>query len=132
MEPDEDAALATDLYELTMAAAYFENKIEGQATFELFVRNYPKNRSFLIAAGLQQAVEYLLHVRFGEKHIEFLKRHPVFKDVSEDFFRYLKSFQFTGTVYAMEEGTVFFPNEPILRVTAPVIEAQSWKLIFCQ
>ena len=124
MEPDEDAALATDLYELTMAAAYFENKIEGQATFELFVRNYPKNRSFLIAAGLQQAVEYLLHIRFEEKHIEFLKRHPAFKDVSEDFFRYLKSFQFTGTVYAMEEGTVFFPNEPILRVTAPVIEAQ--------
>ena len=124
MEPDEDAALATDLYEFTMAAAYFENKIEGQATFELFVRNYPKNRSFLIAAGLQQAVDYLLHIRFGEKHIEFLKRHPAFKDVSEDFFRYLKSFQFTGTVYAMEEGTVFFPNEPILRVTAPVIEAQ--------
>ena len=124
MEPDEDAALATDLYELTMAAAYFENKIEGQATFELFVRNYPKNRSFLIAAGLQQAVDYLLHVRFEEKHIEFLKRHPAFKDVSEDFFRYLKTFQFTGTVYAMEEGTVFFPNEPILRVTAPVIEAQ--------
>ncbi len=124
MEPDKDAALATDLYELTMAAAYFENKIEGQATFELFVRNYPKNRSFLVAAGLQQAVDYLRHVRFEEKHIEFLRRHPVFKDVSKDFFQYLKTFQFTGTVYAMQEGTVFFPNEPILQVTAPVIEAQ--------
>jgi len=124
MGPDKDAALATDLYELTMAAAYFENKIEGQATFELFVRNYPKNRSFLIAAGLQQAVEYLHHVRFEEKHIEFLRRHPVFKDVSKDFFQYLKTFQFTGSVYAMQEGTVFFPNEPILQVTAPVIEAQ--------
>lgn len=124
MEPDRDAALATDLYELTMAAAYFENNITCQATFELFVRNYPKNRSFLIAAGLEQAVDYLLHLRFEEKHIKFLRRHPAFKDVSEEFFQYLKTFQFTGTVHAMQEGTVFFPNEPILRVTAPVIEAQ--------
>ena len=124
MEPSKDAALATDLYELTMAAAYFKNKVEDHATFELFVRNYPKNRSFLIAAGLQQAVDYLLHLRFEEKHIEFLRHHPIFEDVSEDFFHYLKTFKFTGTVYAMQEGTVFFPNEPILRITAPVIEAQ--------
>ena len=124
MVPNKDAALATDLYELTMAAAYFENKIDGQATFELFVRNYPKNRSYLIAAGLQQAVDYLLQLRFEERHIDFLKRHPSFKHVSENFFQYLKRFKFTGKVCAMREGTVFFANEPILRVTAPVIEAQ--------
>ena len=119
-----DAALATDLYELTMAAAYFKNKIQGHATFELFVRNYPKNRSFLIAAGLQQAIDYLLHLHFEDKHIEFLRRHPIFRDVTNDFFEYLRTFKFTGTVYAMREGTVFFPNEPVLRVSAPIIEAQ--------
>ena len=124
MNSTKDAALATDLYELTMAAAYFKNKIKDQATFELFVRNYPKNRSFLIAAGLQQAVDYLLNLRFEDKHIGFLRRHPIFKDVGGDFFQYLKTFKFTGAVYAMREGTVFFPNEPILRVTAPIIEAQ--------
>jgi len=119
-----DAALATDLYELTMAAAYFNNKIPGYATFELFVRNYPKNRSFLIAAGLQQAVDYLLHLHFEDGHIAFLRKHPIFKDVSNDFFEYLRTFKFTGSVHGMHEGTVFFPNEPILRITAPVIEAQ--------
>jgi len=124
MDPIKDAALATDLYELTMAAAYFKNEISDQATFELFVRNYPKNRSFLIAAGLQQALDYLLHLRFADRHIEFLREHPIFKGVSDDFFEYLRNFRFTGSVYAMREGTVFFPNEPILRVTAPVIEAQ--------
>lgn len=124
MEPNKDAALATDLYELTMAAAYFENKVEGEATFELFVRNYPKNRSYLVAAGLQQAVDYLLHLRFEDKHIEFLRQHPIFKDVSKDFFQYLKTFRFNGNVWAMQEGTVFFTNEPIVRITAPIIEAQ--------
>ncbi len=124
MQLNRDAALATDLYELTMAAAYFESKIEGQATFELFVRNYPRNRSFLIAAGLQQAIDYLLHITFESDHIRFLRRHPALRDVSDNFFQYLKGFQFTGSVHAMPEGTVFFPNEPVLRVTAPVIEAQ--------
>lgn len=117
-------ALETDLYELTMAAAYFDNKESFEATFELFVRNYPKNRSYLVAAGLEQAVEYLTQLRFSEDEIKFLKQHPNFKNVSDDFFQYLSKFKFTGELWALPEGTVFFRNEPIIRVTAPIIEAQ--------
>ena len=119
-----DLALATDLYELTMAAAYYDNKETAEATFELFVRSYPKNRSYLLAAGLEQAVEYLSQLRFKEEHIAFLKKHPTFKNVSKEFFNYLKNFRFNGDMWAIPEGTVFFTDEPILRVTAPIIEAQ--------
>lgn len=119
-----DIALSTDLYELTMAAAYFETDETADATFELFVRNYPKNRSYLIAAGLEQAVDYLKKLRFRDEHIKYLRKDPNFKNVSDRFFRYLKKLKFTGDVWAIPEGTVFFANEPILRVTAPIIEAQ--------
>jgi len=120
----DNIALATDLYELTMAAAYYDNKEKSDATFELFVRTFPKNRSYLVAAGLEQAVEYLLKLRFKDEHIECLKKHPSFKHVSDHFFNYLRDFRFTGDVWAFPEGTVFFTNEPIMRVTAPIIEAQ--------
>lgn len=119
-----DNALATDLYELTMAAAYFENKESGEATFELFVRQLPGNRSYLIAAGLEQVVEYLRGLRFEKDHINFLMEQPSFRNIAEGFFRYLSEFRFTGDVWALPEGTVFFANEPVLRVTAPIIEAQ--------
>lgn len=119
-----DSALATDLYELTMAAAYFDNKETTEATFELFVRSLPRNRSYLLAAGLEQAVEYLSQLRFKDEHITFLRNHPSFKDVSEKFFEYLRNFKFSGDVWAIPEGTVFFTDEPILRVTGPLIEAQ--------
>jgi len=119
-----DAALATDLYELTMAAAYFDNKETSKATFELFARSFPKNRSYLIAAGLEQALEYLARLRFTDEHINFLKKHPTFKDVSKGFFEYLRGFRFTGDVWAIPEGTIFFTDEPVLRVTAPIIQAQ--------
>jgi nicotinate phosphoribosyltransferase len=107
-----------------MAAAYFENKESGEATFELFVRNLPKNRSYLIAAGLEQAVEYLRGLRFEKEHVDFLRRHPSFKDIGDGFFQYLREFRFTGDAWALPEGTVFFANEPIMRITAPIIEAQ--------
>ncbi|MGA2628177.1 MAG: nicotinate phosphoribosyltransferase [Candidatus Bathyarchaeia archaeon] len=119
-----DNALATDLYELTMAAAYFENKESAEATFELFVRNLPKNRSYLIAAGLEQAVEYLQNLRFEKEHVDFLRKHPAFKGISDDFFTYLLKLRFSGDAWALPEGTVCFANEPIMRVTAPIIEAQ--------
>jgi len=124
MDSEGDVALSTDLYELTMAAAYYANNEESQATFELFVRSYPRNRSYLIAAGLQQALEYLTRIKFTERHIEFLRKHPNFVAVKEGFFEYLRNFKFTGNVWAMPEGTVFFTNEPILRVSGPIIEAQ--------
>lgn len=107
-----------------MAAAYFENREKADATFELFMRNFPKNRSYLIAAGLEQAVEYLRRLRFRDKHIKYLRKHLSFKNVGNGFFRYLKNLKFTGDVWAMPEGTLFFTNEPVLRVTAPIIEAQ--------
>ena len=120
----EDSPLATDLYELTMAAAYFENKETARATFELFVRNLPKNRSYLVAAGLEQAVEYIRTLRFKKEHISFLRKLPTFKDTSDKFFTYLRKMRFSGDVWALPEGTVFFSNEPIMRVTAPIIQAQ--------
>ena len=115
---------ATDLYELTMAAGYHAHGRNERATFELFVRKFPAHRSFLIAAGLAQAVDYLQHLSFSAQEIEYLKALPIFSDVPESFFEYLRTFRFTGDVWAVPEGTVVFPNEPLLRVSAPLIEAQ--------
>ena len=117
-------ALATDLYELTMAAAYFANGLRSAATFELFVRELPVQRNFLVAAGLAQALEYLEALRFTAEDIAYLRGHPVFQDAVPDFFDYLAAFRFTGEVWAIPEGRPVFANEPLLRVTAPVIEAQ--------
>jgi len=121
---DDNISINTDLYQLTMAAAYFENGVDYPATFELFVRRLPYKRSYLVAAGLEQAIHYLLNMRFTEEAIAYLKSQPSFLNVSEDFFGYLRNFKFTGTVHAMREGTVFFPDEPIIQVTAPMIQAQ--------
>lgn len=118
------SALLTDLYELTMAAAYFENQFHASASFELFVRSLPAERSFLLAAGLEQALDYLENVRFHPPHLDYLRRQPVFTHVSDRFFDYLKSFRFTGEVWAIPEGTPVFGEEPLLRVSAPMIEAQ--------
>jgi nicotinate phosphoribosyltransferase len=107
-----------------MAAAYFENKEDAEATFELFVRNLPRNRSYLIAAGLEQAVDYLRNLKFKPEHINYLRRQPAFKDISPSFFRYLRRLRFRGDLWALPEGTVCFANEPILRVTGSIIEAQ--------
>lgn len=116
--------LTTDLYELTMAAAYFENGLRNRAIFELFVRRLPKHRSYLIVAGLEQALDYLSTLRFTAAQIDYLREHPSFKNVSREFFDYLGDFRFTGDVWAMPEGTAAFAMEPLLRVTAPIIEAQ--------
>jgi nicotinate phosphoribosyltransferase len=118
---DENMGLLVDLYELTMAQSYFRRGKNELTTFELFVRNFPPNRSYLIACGLEQAVYYLLNLRFTPEVIEYLKSLGLF---SEDFLKYLSNFRFTGSVWALPEGEVFFPKEPILRVTAPRIEAQ--------
>jgi len=119
-----NVSMLADLYELTMAAAYFENNVPGEAAFELFVRHLPKNFSYMIAAGLEQALYYLMNLRFTEEQIQFLKRHPSFRHVSERFFEYLKSFRFSGDVWAAPEGTVLFPGEPLVQVSGSIIEAQ--------
>ena len=118
------SALLTDLYELTMAAAYFENNFQASASFELFVRALPPQRSYLVAAGLEQALDYLEEFRFRREDIEFLRHHPVFQHVSSGFFDYLTNLRFTGEVWAMPEGTLAFAEEPLLRITAPIIQAQ--------
>jgi nicotinate phosphoribosyltransferase len=118
------SALLTDLYELTMAAAYFENEFTANASFELFVRSLPAERGFLLAAGLEQALDHLESVRFQDDDIAYLRKQPVFGHISPEFFDYLKGFHFTGEVWAVPEGTPVFGEEPLLRVTAPIIEAQ--------
>src|SRR5713101_1596905 len=118
------SALLTDLYELTMAAAYFENGFRATASFEVFVCSLPPQRGYLLAAGLEQALDFLEEVRFQPEDISFLRRHSAFVHVSDAFFDYLKTFRFTGEVWAVPEGTPIFSEEPLLRVTGPIIEAQ--------
>ena len=116
--------LATDLYQLTMAAGYLANGKTGRASFELFVRRLPSRRSWLLAAGLEQALEYLQGLSFDAGEIEYLRSLPILSGVSESFFNHLRDFRFSGEVWAVREGTPVFAGEPILRVTAPLIEAQ--------
>lgn len=115
------SALLTDLYQLTMLQGYFQYGMEDTAVFELFVRKLPAKRSFLLAAGLEQALDYLENFRVTSDECAWLERSGLF---SADFLDYLSRLRFTGTVHAMPEGTVFFGNEPILRVTAPLPQAQ--------
>jgi nicotinate phosphoribosyltransferase len=118
-------AFHTDLYELTMMVGYWSAGLTQPATFELFVRRLPEERSYLIAAGLEPALEFLEQVRFTTDERDWLKRSPQFAHVPADFFDgYLANFAFTGDVWAFEEGTAAFANEPIVRVTAPLPEAQ--------
>lgn len=117
-------ALITDLYQLTMAVAYWQKNVNHLSTFELFVRKLPANRSFLVAAGIEQCLDYITSLNFSPEEINFLQNHPIFKDVSPEFFNYLKEFKFTGDVWAVEEGAVFFSNEPVIRVTAPAVQSQ--------
>lgn len=116
--------LCTDLYELTMAAAYYEAGRNDIACFELFVRNMPEARSYMIAAGLEQAVEYIQSLRFDKEDIDFLKSQPGLHGLSKGFAEYLRKFRFSGDVWAVPEGTLVFPGEPLISICAPLIEAQ--------
>lgn len=113
-------SLLTDLYELTMCASYYDNKRTEAATFDLFIRKLPPNRSYYMSAGLEQALLYLKNIKFDAEQIDFLKE----KGFKQDFLDYLREFRFTGEVWAVPEGTIIFPNEPLIRITAPIIEAQ--------
>ncbi len=120
----EHSGLLTDLYELTMAAGYFQSRFDARATFELFVRKLPAERNFLVAAGLDQALDFVENIRFTSEEIEFVRRLPVFRHVHGEFFDYLARFAFTGDIWAVPEGSLVFAGEPLLRVTAPIIEGQ--------
>lgn len=117
-------ALKTDLYELTMAAGYFQNEVDVRAAFELSCHTMPANRPYLVACGLEQVADYILNLRFSDKDIAFLETIPVFKNAPKGFFNYLKRFKFSGDVWAIPEGEVFFAQEPVIQVEAPIIEAQ--------
>ena len=117
---EENMSLFTDLYELTMCASYFDNKKFEPATFDLFIRRLPENRSYFLFAGLEQVLLFLKSVKFTEEHLAYLKK----QGFNQPFLDYLRNFKFTGDVWAVPEGTVAFPCEPLIRVTAPIIEAQ--------
>jgi nicotinate phosphoribosyltransferase len=119
------SALATDLYEIAMVAGYQAHGLAGTATFELYVRGLPPTRAFLIASGLEQALDYLQRLRFSPEERAYLRSLPTFRAIAAPFFNdYLAAFRFTGDVWAVPEGTPIFPPAPLLRVTAPLPEAQ--------
>ncbi len=113
--------LLTDLYQLTMMQAYLEHGLTKTAVFEFFVRKLPPERNFLVAAGLSQVVAYLQELAFSDEDIQWLRAEGRF---SPAFIDYLAELRFTGDVHAMAEGTVCFPNEPLIRITAPLPLAQ--------
>ncbi|HQR71049.1 MAG TPA: nicotinate phosphoribosyltransferase [Burkholderiaceae bacterium] len=115
------SALLTDLYQMTMLQAYWQHRMNGVAVFELFVRKLPPERAFLVAAGLEQALDFIEQARFDDAELEWVERSGTF---APGFADWLGAMRFSGDVWAMPEGTVFFPNEPILRVVAPIAEAQ--------
>jgi nicotinate phosphoribosyltransferase len=114
-------ALLTDLYQLTMAACYFDREMNDEATFSLFIRKYPPQRGYFVAAGLEEALDFLATLRFTEKDLAYLESTGRFQP---RFLDYLKGLRFTGEVLALPEGSIFFKDEPILEVSAPIIEAQ--------
>ena len=120
MESD-SSVLLTDLYQFTMLQGYFDRGMEETAVFEFFVRKLPPSRGFLMAAGLEQSLKYLERLHFTPRELEWLAGSGRF---SRSFVDYLERLRFTGDVHAMPEGTLFFPQEPILRVTAPLPQAQ--------
>ncbi len=113
--------LLTDLYELNMVQAYLDKGEDGEATFEFFVRRLPPQRGFLLAAGLQDALDYLETMRYSATEIDWLKSTGRFRD---NFLDYLRDFRFTGDVHAIPEGSVCFAGEPLIRITAPLPQAQ--------
>lgn len=119
---DRHLTLLCDFYEMTMARGYFASGMKDKISyFDVFFRKVPDGGGYAIAAGLEQIIEYIKSIRFDDDDIEYLRSKNIF---DEKFLDYLKTFRFTGDIYAVEEGTVIFPHEPILTVRAPAPEAQ--------
>jgi nicotinate phosphoribosyltransferase len=114
-------ALFMDLYELTMAQAFYRHGMSAEATFSLFIRKYPPNRAYFVSAGLEDVVSHLESFHFEQKDLDYLQGLGLF---SEDFLAYLSTLRFTGDAHAMPEGRIFFRDEPVIEITAPIIEAQ--------
>jgi len=117
----ENLGLLTDLYQLTMAQAYFQSQRLAPATFSLFIRSYPPNRSYFVAAGLRDVLEFIERFKIDSAGIDYLRSQRMFTD---DFLDFLQGLKFTGEVWAIPEGRLFFKDEPVVEVTAPIVEAQ--------
>lgn len=113
--------MIADFYEFTMANGYLLKNMNNIAYFDVFFRKTPDNGGFAIFAGLEQIIEFIKDLHFSEEDINYLKSKNIF---SEDFLKYLSNFKFTGDIWAIPEGTVVFPNEPVITVKAPIVEAQ--------
>jgi nicotinate phosphoribosyltransferase len=118
---DANIALFTDLYELTMSASYHAHDLDQPATFDLFARHLPPERGYLVSCGLDSALDYLEHLHFDDVAVDYLRSLDLF---DESFLSLLSTLRFTGEVRAIPEGELVFPSEPILQVTAPLVEAQ--------
>ena len=117
----QNLTLLTDLYELTMMQGYFKNPTDQIVVFDAFYRKNPCDGAYAIAAGLEQVIEYVRNLHFSPDDIDYLRDLKLFDD---DFLEYLRGFHFTGDIYAIPEGTIVFPREPLMKVIAPVMEAQ--------
>lgn len=118
----QNLTLLTDLYELTMMQGYFKNKTANETViFDLFYRSNPCGNGYSIMAGLEQAIQYIKELHFDDQDIAYLRSLNLFE---EDFLAYLADFKFTGDIYAIPEGTIIFPREPLVKVIAPIMEAQ--------
>lgn len=117
----DNLTLLTDLYEMTMMQGYFKDPTDQTVVFDVFYRNNPFHGSYAIMAGLEQVIEYIKELSFTPEDIEYLRSLDLF---GEDFLGYLRDFRFSGDIYAIPEGTVIFPREPLLKIVAPVMEAQ--------
>ena len=117
----ENLSLLTDLYELTMMQGYFKNHSDQVVVFDMFYRTNPCGGAFAICAGLEQVIEYIENLHFDERDIEYLRSLHIFDG---EFLDYLAGFSFSGDIYAIPEGTVIFPHEPMIKVIAPIMEAQ--------
>ena len=118
---ERNLTLLTDLYELTMMQGYFKNPSNKTVVFDMFYRSNPCGGSFAIAAGLEQVIDYIEHLHFSAEDVAYLRSLHIFE---EDFLAYLEAFRFSGDIYAIPEGTVVFPREPLVKVIAPIMEAQ--------
>ena len=121
MSTTQNLTLLTDLYELTMMQGYLKNQDNPTVIFDVFYRSNPFSSGYAIAAGLEQVIEYIRDLHFSPDDVEYLRGLNLFDD---DFLEYLRGFHFTGDIYAIPEGTVVFPREPLVKVIAPIMEAQ--------
>lgn len=117
----ENRSMLTDLYQLTMNAAYFDNHKNDTATFDMFIRKMPTDWGFFIANGIEDAIDYATNIRFEEEDLDYLRSQGLF---DESYLNFLRNFRFTGEIYAVKEGTPIGANTPLLRVTGPRMEAQ--------